>query len=239
MTTTAGIRSGIGAWAERFEALCARIAGRSPDRGAAPGAADLSVSTLLGTIGVGGAIFGCVMGTYLVAGPGRWPLVLFAAVKVPTLILLTTAVCLPAFFVLNTVLGLRESFSRAVRAVLAGQAGLALGLASLAPLVRVAYECGISHQGAQLLCAGMFVLATAAGQTVMLRRYRGIIDADPVNDAKHRTMLWTWVTMYVFTGIQTGWILRPYIGAPGLDVRFLRPDAFSNAYVYFLKLVLG
>ena len=234
MSVTAHIAAAVPGLADRFEALSARI-GR-PERA---GAAALSLRQVLGAIVVGGAFFGAVMGTYLVGVPGRWPLVLYAAIKVPALIMITTAVCVPAFFVLNTVLGLRDDFGRALRAVLAGQAGLVLALASLSPLTRVAYESGISHGGAQLFNAGLFAIATAAGQTVMLRHYRSIFEAAPDRAPRHRVMLWAWVAMYVFTGVQAGWILRPYIGAPGLDVHFFRADAFSNAYVYFLRLLFG
>lgn len=219
----------------RFETFCARLGRRRSDISESP----ISISSLLITIVTGAAIFGAVMGTFMVGGAGRWPLVIYAAVKVPTLILLTTALCLPAFFVLSTVLGLRDDFGRSVRAVLAGQATLALALASLSPLTRVAYESGISHSGAQLFNAALFVLATAAGQLAMLGHYRSIIAANPQAKQRHRTMLVAWVAMYVFTGIQTGWILRPYIGAVDLDVRFFRADAFTNAYEYFLRLVFG
>jgi len=218
----------------RFEKFCARIG-----RPVATRAEPLGVLSLLAAVVAGGMVFGAVLGTFRVEDAGRWPLVFFSAIKVPALIMVTTAVCLPAFFVLNTVLGLRDDFGRAVRAVLAGQAGLTLALASLAPLVRVAYESGISHAGAQLFGAAMFGLATFAGHTVMTRHYRGIVGANPGAADRHRVMLWAWVAMYVFTGIQAGWVLRPYIGVPGLEVRFFRADAFSNAYVYFIRLVFG
>lgn len=218
--------------AARFEALCRAIARPAPD-------AALPVRTLIGAVIAGGAIFGAVMGTYRIGAAGRWPLVVFSAVKVPALILVTTAVCLPAFFVLNTVAGLRDDFGRAVRAVLSGQAAMALALASLAPFTRFAYENDISHPAAQLFNAAMFTVATAVGQAIMLRHYRAIIASNWSAEDRHRLMLWAWIVMYVFTGIQTGWILRPYIGVPGLDVRFFRADAFTNAYMYFLRVVFG
>jgi len=219
---------------DRFEGLCARIGRRGV-------IADLPVSTLLLCIAIGAAVFGAVMGTYEVASEGvggraRWPLVFYSAIKVPTLILLTTGICLPAYFVLNTVAGVRDDFGKSIRAVLAGQAALALSLASLAPLTRVAYATGITHGQAQLFNAFMFVLATTTGQIVMLRHYRAIIAGNPDNATRHRAMLIAWIVMYVFTGVQTGWILRPYIGSPTLEVRFFRVDAFTNAYEYFLQL---
>ena len=60
--------------AARFEALCRAIARPAPD-------AALPVRTLIGAVIAGGAIFGAVMGTYRIGAAGRWPLVVFSAVK--------------------------------------------------------------------------------------------------------------------------------------------------------------
>ena len=40
-----------------------------------------------------------------------------------------------------------------------------------------------------------------------------------------------WTMLYALVGAQMGWILRPFIGAPGIPTRFLREGAWSNAYV--------
>lgn len=179
-----------------------------------------------------GAIYGAFMGSF----DPRWDralLLLYAGIKVPILVLATTLVCLPGFFALNTVLGLRDDFGKAMRAVLAGQAALALALASLAPVTLLAYISGISHTGALLFNALMFTVATAVAQVVVLRRYRPLIAARPA----HALMLWTWIALYAFVGIQMGWMLRPFVGNPGLEVAFFRPEPFSNAYVFLIDLV--
>ena len=35
----------------------------------------------------------------------------------------------------------------------------------------------------------------------------------------------------MFVAVQLAWVLRPFIGAPRMRVRFLRADAWGNAYV--------
>ena len=77
-------------------------------------------------------IYGAFMGSYEFASAERLLMMTYSGVKVPLLLFATTALCLPGFFVLNTVLGLRDDFREAVHAVLAGQAGLSIALASLA-----------------------------------------------------------------------------------------------------------
>jgi hypothetical protein len=183
--------------------------------------------TLVSTIVVAGAFYGGFMGSYACHSVERIRMVAFAAIKVPMLILATTALCLPGFFVFNTVAGLRDAFGRAIRAILGGQAGSALALASLAPVIRFVYASGVDHRWALIVNTGFFTLATIAGQMVLLRLYRPLIAEQP----RHVQMLRLWLCLYAFVGTQLGWMLRPFVGAAGIPVTFFRDEPFSNAYV--------
>ncbi len=134
---------------------------------------------------------------------------------------------------LSTVAGLRADFRGALAAIAAGQAAVALALASLAPVTRFVYFSGIGHAEALVLSAAMFSLSACVGYAVMLRRYRPLLD----KSRRHRLMLAAWITMYVFVGIQMGWMLRPFVGTPGMPVTFVRPEPFSNAYVAVGRIV--
>jgi hypothetical protein len=185
-------------------------------------------------VAIAGAIYGAVMGSWSAGGEGRAWLVPYAAIKVPLVILATTLICLPGYFVLSTVLGLRSEFRAALGAIAAGQAGTTLALASLAPITRFVYVGGVGHAGALVLSAGMFTLAAGAGYAVMVRRYRPLV----ARTGKHRVMLAAWITMYVFVGIQMGWMLRPFVGTPGMGVTFVRQEPLSNAYVAVARIVV-
>ncbi len=185
-----------------------------------------------------GPVYGAFMGSFALRSAERLPMVLYAAAKVPLLIFVTTAVCLPGYFVLSTVLGLRADFGRALRSVLAGQAGLTVALASLGPLTRFAYVSGLDHRRALLFNAAMFAVATVVGQVVMLRWYRPLL-RQPERGGRHRAMLWAWLVMYAFVGVQMGWMLRPFVGSPGMPVAFFRDEPFSNAYLVVFRLVFG
>ena len=50
-------------------------------------------------------------------------------------------------------------------------------------------------------------------------------------------MLRTWIFVYVFVGIQMGWVLRPFIGNPRAPVQFFREDSWSNAYVVVGEMI--
>jgi len=181
------------------------------------------------------ALYGAVMGTYHLDSPDRLRQVVYSALKVPLLLLVTSLLCLPAFFVLNTVLGLRDDFRAALQAILAGQAGLSVALAALAPFVRFWYFSHAGYAAAQLFNAFLFAVATAAAHLVMRREYAPLI----ARRSAHRVMLYAWVILYAFVGIQMGWTLRPFIGLPEKAVTFFRDEPFTNAYVFVANLILG
>lgn len=177
-------------------------------------------------------VYGLAMGCYGAGDLSRAAMPLYAAIKCPLLVLVTTVIVLPAYFTLNTVLGLREDFRAAFGAITAGQAAFALALASLAPITLFAYRCGLSHPQAVMFNALCFAVAAAAAQVVMVRRFRPLLAANP----RHGVMLAAWLLMYAFVGTQLGWMLRPFIGTPGKPVEFLRDEPFSNAYVVVVRL---
>jgi hypothetical protein len=195
-------------------------------------AAGAQSRSLVPVVGAAGAVYGAFMGSYALQSLERVRMVAYAAVKVPLLIAATTAVCLPAFFVFNTVAGLRGAFGRALRAVVAGQAATTVALASLAPCIGFAYASGVTHQWALIANSAFFTLATIAGQRVLARHYRPLVEEHP----SHRVMLRLWLALYSFVGMQMGWTLRPFVGAPDVAVTFFRAEPFSNAYVVIAHL---
>lgn len=180
-----------------------------------------------------GPIYGAVMGSYAFNHPERLLQILYAALKVPLLLTVSTLICLPGFFVLNTVLGLRDDFRAAFGFILAGQAAMSLTLAALAPLTLVFYASTSSYQHALLFNALMFTIGASAAQMVMRRGYTSLVASRTL----HRFMFWTWAAMYAFVGIQMGWTLRPFVGSPGAFPTFFRNEPFTNAYIEVFTLI--
>ncbi len=79
----------------------------------------------------------------------------------------------------------------------------------------------------------MFAVASMGAQWLLRREYRPLIGRRPA----HRWMLRTWIVIYVFVGIQMGWVLRPFIGNPRAPVQFFREDSWSNAYVVVVEMI--
>jgi hypothetical protein len=184
-----------------------------------------------------GLLYGAAMGSFSVFTFDRAPQIVYAAVKVPLLLTVTFVVGLPGFFVLNTLMGLRNDFTEAVRALVATQAGLAIILASLAPVTLLWYASSVDYSDAVAVNAIVFGVASISAQFLLRAYYRPLI----ARNRKHRILLWAWLTMYAFVGIQTAWLLRPFIGSPAAGVQFLRDNAFSggNAYEVVFRLIVG
>ena len=197
----------------------------------AVGAARVPVGRFVALLCIGGAFYGAAMGSYSLR-----PLqMLYSGVKVPILLSLSAVVCLPSFFVLNTLLGLREDFPAALRGVLASQATVAVALMALLPVVLFFYV-SCAHYPAAIQANGfLFFLATLAGQRSLSRHYQPLVEKDP----RHRIARRAWVVLYMFVAVQLAWVLRPFIGFPKLGVRFFREEAWSNAYVVIVRDVLG
>jgi hypothetical protein len=201
-------------------------------RDAVPAAA-LSRRSLLLLMVVCGSVYGGTMGAYGGLVGDRLPQVLFSAVKVPLLLLATFALSVPSFFVLNTLFGLRADFGRVLRALIAGQATLTIVLAAFAPYTAFWYICFRDHRVAVLFNGVIFASASFAGQWHLRRRYRCLA----ARDRRHRILLRVWLVIYVFVGVQMGWVLRPFVGGPSLPPQFLREGAWSNAYVAVGRLI--
>src|SRR5688572_11763347 len=152
-----------------------------------------------------GLFYGAVMGTFGGVRGERALQLLYSGLKVPLLLLVTFALSLPSFFVLNTVLGVRGDFADALRALAATQAALTVILASLAPFTALWYASSGHYQLAILFNAGMFGVASLGAQVLLRRWYRPLIARNP----RHRVLLRAWLVVYAFVGIQMAWILRP------------------------------
>lgn len=189
------------------------------------------VKHLLLLLAAGSFLYGLAMGSFSL----RHLQALYSGLKVPILLSFSTAVCLPSFFVLNTLLGLRDDFSAALRAVLAAQATVALALCALLPIILFVYASNGDYRFAVSANGVCFALATLAGQRTMNRHYAPLVRAD----ARHRVGRRAWVVLYVFVAIQLAWVLRPFIGSPDLEVSFFREQAWSNAYVVIVRDILG
>ena len=195
----------------------------------APGRAEYPWRRLVTLLLAGGFLYGLVMGSY----GARAVQAFYSGLKVPLLIGASTLIALPSFFVINTLLGLRDDFAPALRAVLTAQGTVAVCLAGATTLVAFVYASGVSYSAAILFNGACFMAAAGAGQLALGRQYRPLIE----RDARHRWGRAAWLALYVFVAIQMAWTLRPFVGDPSLGTRFIRSSELGNAYVEVAGLV--
>lgn len=180
-----------------------------------------------------GFAYGLVMGSYA----GRPVQMLFSGLKVPMLLGIATLICLLNFFVVNSLLGLRDDFGMALRAVLTAQAAVAVSLAAFMPVTAFFYaslpDTRDSYPTAIAANGFIFLVASLGGQLALNRAYRALIVRNP----RHRYGRLAWLGLYIFVAIQLAWTLRPFIGDPDKPTGFLRQGAWGNAYVEIARLL--
>jgi hypothetical protein len=192
------------------------------------GRGQISVRQALPLIVAFGLLYGAMMGTFY--GEDQLPRLrqaIYSASKVPMLLMLTFALALPSFYVINMLFGLGADFAQAIRALLATQAGLTVILASFGPFTLLFYSSTTNYDAAILFNGLMFGCASVAAQRLLKRFYAPLIARNP----RHRQMVRMWLILYAFVGIQMGWVLRPFIGKPEGATTFFREGAWGNAYV--------
>lgn len=180
----------------------------------------------------GAAIGGAATASFSVTDPGRALLIPFGAINSPLLLITTALVATPGLIVTAAALGMAKHTARLLSSVWTAQAVSGVALASLAPVTLIAYTAISSHRLAIAWNLAVFTAASLAGAAAARRRLRGL-------DRGARALLLIWLVLYGAVGIQAAWMARPFVGSPGLPVRFLREEWLSNGYVALYRVLFG
>jgi hypothetical protein len=204
-----------GKWAEREELARGRIAA--------------GVTTLVAVGLAGGAVYGAAMGLFGLLRPAHatWKQALANSFKVALLFLLTLAVAFPSLYAFSALANSKLRMVETLKLLLVAVAIDLVLLASFAPVTAFFTVSTTSYGFMVLLNVLFFALSGLIGLTVLGKTLRTVFDA-PVGPAErasrapHRIFL-AWFLIYGFVGSQMGWILRPFIGTPGLEFQLFRP----------------
>lgn len=192
---------------------------------------------------IGSGMFGAAMGWW--RAPEQ---AIFTAIKFPVVVLLTmfgnallNAILAP---LLGVNIGLRQSLlavmmSFTIAAAILGSASPLLAcLIWNTPPLESSSSAGSSHA---VILLSMVVMVALAGLAANLRLFQLLRQLSGSDRAAKRVLL-AWLAGNLFLGSQVSWIMRPFIGSPGLPVQFLRDEpmdgSFYEAVFWSLKRLL-
>ena len=186
---------------------------------------------MLVTIAVSAMVFGAAIGFY--RGGVQ---VLFAAVKLPLVILFTAALCAPAYSALKVVIAGKTKLVADFALTLSSLALGSLFVAAMAPILLLAIMLDFSYHTLILLVVGCCSIGGAVGLSLFARGVRG--------ERWHRRLSIAagLLVVVALVGTQMTWTFRPYLVRPRTDeVPFVRQieGSFVDAVGRSLKSSLG
>ena len=196
---------------------------------------DVPASTLTNAGIILGVSYGVFMGLFAAirGGQGSIAQVLTSMIKVPSLFLLTLIVTFPSLYVFSALSGSRLAFMDTLRLLLAAIAVNLTLLASFGPVTGFFTVSTDSYPFMILLNVFFFALSGAIGLG-FLRRSLGTVfgsvsppavttEPPPPSKADPASRVFqVWTLIYAVVGAQMGWVLRPFVGAPGEPFQFFR-----------------
>lgn len=192
-------------------------------------------------IALGAGVYGATIGLW------RSPLQgFYVALKFP-LILFTTA-CFNAGLngMLGQLYGLNVRFLDSFRLIFISFANAALVLGAFAPLTLFALwnapsidvAMGVDRPSYRAIQLMHVVVIAFAGIVANLNLLNGLVHLSGSRKTAMATLI-AWLAGNLLLGGQLCWILRPFIGAPFLEVQFLRPDAFEGNFFETVVIALA
>jgi len=190
-----------------------------------------SVTRDVALIIAGAGAFGAALGCWR----DPWQAV-FAAIKLPLIMLLTAIGNAMLNAMLAPLLGLHLRFRQSFLAILASFALASAILGAFSPLAAFVIwnappltegaNNSATHAGILLL---LVIVIAFAGIAANLRLHQ-LLGALAGNSATAWRVLLAWLAGNLFLGSQLSWVLRPFIGNPAMPVQFLRADAFHGNF---------
>jgi hypothetical protein len=181
---------------------------------------------------VGTGLFGAAMGSW------RAPMqALYTAIKFPLIVLLTTLGNGLLNAMLAPLLGVNLTVRQSLLAVLMSFTIAAAILGALSPVLAFlvlntpprSLNVSASHSAHSVLLLSQVGMIAFAGIAANLRLVQLLRELSG-SAVTARKVLVAWLAGNLLLGSQLSWILRPFVGSPGLPVQFLRPDALNGTF---------
>lgn len=186
----------------------------------------------VGIIVLGAGLYGAAMGWWRDPRQG-----LYTALKFPLIILLTTMGNGLLNAMLAPLLGLNLSWRQSFLSILVSFTIASAVLGSFSPLAAyvvwntppLSANAQVSvgaYSFIQVMHVGVIAFAGVVGNLRLAQLLRSLSGSGPLAGR----VLAVWLAGNLFLGSQLSWMLRPFIGAPGMPVEFLRASAFKGNF---------
>jgi len=189
----------------------------------------------LGTLLALSAFYGFVAGWY--AGGLQ---AISAAIKLPFLFVVTFAICFPALFVVQILVGSRLKLLQVIVLVTGALALTTVLLAAFVPIVAFFLITGANYYFLELLHVVIILVCGALGMYALHEGLSYVCEKHGVYPRKALTILRIWVILFAFVGIQLAWNLRPFLGDRNQPFKVFRhyEGNFYTAVVYSINKLL-
>ena len=176
---------------------------------------------------VGAGLYGLVLGLWRAPLQG-----LFAALKLPFVLLLTAFLSVVFLFLLCRLLAIPMTFPQVAQSSLfcLSYAGVVLG--ALAPVAAL-FQWSLPPMGPEAQYTHNILFLTHT----LLVAFAGITGIAGLSSLlkkvcrrrrQHYALLLVWIFTYAFVGGEISWISRPFVGSVYYPVQFLRDDALDH-----------
>jgi uncharacterized membrane protein len=172
------------------------------------------------------ALYGLIIGA-----SHSWAQALSSAIKMPMFYLITLVICFPTLFFFNVLFGSRSSFQQHFVVLLTAVSVISVLLFSLAPVTLFfLITTPDSYQFFKLLNVLIFGITGIFGIKFLYEGMQLLSQQEEVGKKTRTTILRSWLFLYAFVGMQLGWFLRPFFGAPGSKFELFR-SVSGNFYL--------
>lgn len=187
----------------------------------------------IGLVVVATAAYGAVLAAW------RSPLMAaYVAVKLPVVFVASTLIVSGFCWMAGLVTGADLRYGEVLDSVFAAMAIAGSILLALAPVVfffiisgapdaGTAEEMRFAHACMMLVHVLVFAGAGVVGNALLYKSLKARVPAR----CKIVLMMGLWLASFAFVGCQMGWIMRPLVGSPNIEVEFLRSDALDSNFL--------
>ncbi|MEA5603868.1 actin-binding WH2 domain-containing protein [Nostoc sp. UHCC 0252] len=179
---------------------------------------EIRLQNKISSLFVSSSIFFALYGG-IIGASHSWAQALSGAIKLPAFYLLTLIICFPTLFFFNVLFGSRSSIQQHFVVLLTSVSVISVLLFSLAPVTLFfLITTPDSYQFFKLLNVFIFGITGIFGVKFLYEGMQLLSQQDEVGKKTRTTILRSWLLLYAFVGMQLGWFLRPFFGAP--DTKF-------------------